>query len=140
MLGRLVLFGGVTIAVVLSACAAPSVDRPSDATPARDGPPSFVGKIWISTDSSAPRGTLRIFLPDGTLVIDSCGESYRLARWRALNERRIEWQEDTARIEAEVVRATEDDLQLRLHLVNELKDERYRLAEVPYVCPDTGRG
>ena len=38
----------------------------------------FVGKIWLSTDASAPLGTFRIFLPDGTLVMDSCVETYRL--------------------------------------------------------------
>ncbi len=90
----------------------------------------------MSTDPSAAPGTLRIFLPDGTLVMDSCGETYRLARWRAIDERRIEWQEDTARIEAEVTQVSSDELQLRLHLVRELKEENYRLAQVPFVCPD----
>ena len=90
----------------------------------------------MSTDASAAPGTLRIFLPDGTLVMDSCGETYRLARWRAIDEHRIEWHEDSARIEAEVTQASSDRLQLRLHLVRELKEENYRLAPVPFVCPD----
>lgn len=98
--------------------------------------PSFVGKIWISTDPSTAPGTLRIFLPDGTLLMDSCGETYRLARWQAIDERRIEWHEDTARIEAEVTQVGSDALQLRLHLVSELKEENFRLASVPFVCPD----
>jgi hypothetical protein len=80
---------------------------------------------------------MRIFLPDGTLVMDSCGEVYRLARWRAIDERRIEWQEDTARIEADVTQVSSDQLQLRLHLVGgEIKQENYRLASVPFVCPE----
>ena len=62
--------------------------------------PQFVGKAWLSTDADASPGTLRIFLPDGTLLMDSCGETYRIARWRALDEHRLEWTEDTARIEA----------------------------------------
>ena len=97
---------------------------------------SFVGKTWLSTDSSAPLGTIRIFLPDGTLLMDSCGETYRLARWTSMNDTRLAWEEDTARIEADVTQAAADVLELRLHLRSEVKVERYRLARVPYVCPD----
>jgi hypothetical protein len=80
---------------------------------------------------------LRIFQADGTLVMDSCFETYRLAKWRAIDDRRVEWQEDTARIEAEVTQATSNQLQMRLHLVSEVKEENYRLAQVPFVCPDS---
>jgi hypothetical protein len=120
-------FSGLVVCALLSACSGTSVDRP-------DRP--FVGKTWISTDSSAAPGTLRIFLPDGTLLMDSCLETYRLAKWRAIDDRHIEWQEDTARIEAEITQATADQLQLRLRLVSEVKEENYRLAQVPFVCPD----
>ena len=97
----------------------------------------FVGKTWLSTDSSAPRGTIRIFLPDGTLLMDSCGETYRLARWTSIDASRIAWDEDGARIEADVSQAAADVLELRLQLKSEVKVERYRLAQVPYVCPDS---
>ena len=90
----------------------------------------------MAIDPSSPLGTLRIFLPDGMLVMDSCFETYRLAAWRALDEHRIEWLEDTARIEAEVTQAAPDHLHLRLHLVSEIKEEDYRLVQVPFVCPD----
>ena len=68
--------------------------------------------------------------------MDSCGETYRLARWTSMNDTRIAWQEDTARIEADVTQAAADVLELRLHLKSEVKVERYRLAQVPFVCPD----
>ncbi len=97
----------------------------------------FVGKAWLSTDASAARGTIRVFLTDGTLLMDSCGETYRLARWTAIDSTRIAWEEDGARIEADVTQAAADVLELRLHLKSELKVERYRLARVPYVCPDS---
>ena len=97
---------------------------------------SFVGKTWLSTDASAPAGTIRVFLPDGTLLMDSCGETYRLARWTSINDARIKWEEDGARIEADVSQTAADVLELRLHLKTEVKVERYRLAQVPYVCPD----
>jgi hypothetical protein len=99
----------------------------------------FVGKIWLSTDASAAPGTFRIFLPDGTLVMDSCVETYRLAKWRALDDRRVEWQEDTAKIEAEIAQPSPGELQLRLRLVGELSEQHYRLATIPFVCPDMPR-
>jgi hypothetical protein len=97
----------------------------------------FVGKAWLSTDSSSARGTIRVFLPDGTLLMDSCGETYRLARWTPIDSTRIAWEEDRARIEADVAQAAAGILELRLHLKSELKVEHYRLAQVPYVCPDS---
>ena len=80
---------------------------------------------------------MRIFLPDGTLVMTSCVETYRLARWQRIDPGRIEWQEDGARIEAEVTQPAANELDLRLHLARDLKDEHYRLAHVPFVCPDS---
>ena len=97
----------------------------------------FVGKMWLSTDSSAPLGTIRIFLSNGTLLMDSCGETYRLARWTSTDAGRIAWDEDGARIEADVTQAVADVLELRLQLKSEVKVERYRPAQVPYVCPDS---
>ena len=101
-LRRLILVCSVIISGVPLACTGSSVDRPQSATPSRDGQPAFVGKVWISTDASAALGTLRIFLPDGTMVMDSCVETYRLARWASIDAGRIAWQEDGARIEAEI--------------------------------------
>ena len=98
--------------------------------------PPFVGKVWLSTDSAAAPGTIRVFLADGTLLLDSCVETYRLARWTAIDANRIAWDEDGARIEAEIRQVNPDELEIRLHLVNEVKEERYRLATVPYVCAE----
>ena len=122
-------------ALVAAACSAPSAPPPA-ATPAPAAPRAFVGKIWLSTDTAAAPGTIRIFLADGTLVMDSCFETYRLARWEALDGSRVAWQEDTARIEAEVDETTAGELRLRLRLTQEIKEERYRVADVPFVCPD----
>ena len=100
----------------------------------------FVGRTWISTDPSAAPSTLRIFLPDGTLVMGSCSETFRLASWRRTGVQRIEWREDTARIEAEVAQPRPNQLRLRLRLRGETKDEHYQLAKVPFVCPDARPG
>lgn len=129
---------GLLIVCVLAvaSCRSAPADRQVEGTAAPAAQAGFAGKIWMSTDQSAPLGTLRIFLPDGTLVMDSCFETYRIARWRSIDERRIEWQEDTARIEAEVAQEIPDLLRLRLHLVSEVKEENYRLVQVPFLCPD----
>lgn len=110
---------------------APSAARQAETTP------PFIGRVWVSTDVGAAPATLRIFLPDGTMLMDSCGEGYRLARWRSTGEQSVEWEEDTARIEAEVLEATTVTLRLRLTLRGgESRDESYRAATAPYVCPD----
>jgi len=118
----------------------PPPSRPVQPAPTSPAPASsaqaFVGTVWRDTNPAAASGTLRVFLPDGTLVMTSCVETYRLARWAPAGDQRIRWQEDTAAIEADVVRATDSELYLRLHLVGEVKEEHYIAATVPFVCPD----
>jgi hypothetical protein len=46
------------------------------------------------------------------------------------------WDEDGARIEAEIARSTPEELQLRLHLIDETRAEHYRLSGVPFVSAD----
>ena len=121
--------------VVLCACTTAPTGSPGH--PPRQ--PGFVGKVWVSTDASAAPGTFRIFLPDGTLVMDSCWETYRLAPWRTIDGRRIEWTEDTAHIVAQITQLTGERLHLRLQLRGEVKEETYRPAQVPTVCPDMPR-
>ena len=76
----------------------------------------LVGKVWVATDSSAAPGTLRIFLANGTMVMDSCGETYRLSAWKRLDNRHVEWTEDGAYIRAEVAALTSDRMRLTLQL------------------------
>ena len=97
----------------------------------------YVGRTWISTDAIAAPNTLRIFLPDGTLVMHSCTETYRLTTWHSIGKDLIEWREDTARIQAEVSQPRPNELRLRLRLRNETKEEHYKPAKVPFVCPDS---
>lgn len=123
------------LAVSFALCAAAIASGCQAASPQPEARP-FVGKLWLSTDPGAPLGTIRVFLADGTLVMDSCFETYRLARWERVNARRIAWQEDTARIEADVDDSTAGELRLRLQLVQEIREEHYRVATAPFLCPD----
>ena len=101
--------------------------------------PAFTGRVWTQTGSDLP-GVMRVFLPDGTLVMDSCWETYRLAQWRQASDHSLVIVEDGQEIPAEILDAPENELRLRLTLVGgEKKDEVYRPAPVPYVCPDMPR-
>lgn len=130
----------ITLTLFLLLCGACRTPSESIAPAQEAAGPTFVGKPWLATYAAAAPGSLRIFLSDGTLLMDSCGETYRLATWRALGERRIEWTEDAARVEAEITMLTDDRLEWRLHLVgDDTRNETYGLAGVPMVCPDMPR-
>ena len=104
-------------------------------------PPSDVlsGRLWVTTDDDAPRGDFRIFLADGTLVSDSCFETYRLSRWSREAEDRIRWEEDGRPINAQILALSENTLRIRLALSSGPEEHSYAAAQVPFVCPDMPR-
>ena len=114
---------------------APAARNQDDASAA----PPFVGRAWAGQDAQAPPGALRIFLPDGTLLMDSCFETYRLAEWRMVPGGRLVIVEEGVEIPAEILSASGTELKLRLTLRDGTKEETYRPAPVPYVCPDMPR-
>lgn len=77
-----------------------------------------------------------IFLPDRTLVMDSCFETYRLTKWGIAGER-IRWLEDTIPIEAAVEMPRPNQLILNVAGIDD--EQSYMLATVPYTCPDMPR-
>src|SRR5687767_10717474 len=95
----------VTLAVLGSAaCSKPpapaqtAAPPPAAATPATDelgqpADPRFIGKIWVSTTPGHARGSILIFLPDRSLLMDSCFETYRISQWGAQGDR-IRWIEE----------------------------------------------
>lgn len=113
------------------------------AAPAAAVPPSrLANTVWhVTAPTDTPLGSLYIFLSDGTLMMTSCVETYRLAQWRPVGDgRRITIAEDrTVSYQAEFEET--DARHLALHLL--LRDERRSLtleaAAVPFVCPDLRR-
>lgn len=95
--------------------------------------------VWIRDDQPELPGGMRIFLPNGTLVMDSCWETYRLVEWQRDGDRAVRWSEDGMEIQAEVANLSPQELVLRLKLVDGPKEERYRAATVPFTCPDMPR-
>lgn len=101
----------------------------------------LTGKVWLVTAQAgrAP-GSLYIFLADGTLMMTSCVEAYRLAAWQLQGDERLLVTEDpTTSYIVRVVDLGERDLRLRLELVGENVDLELRVADAPIVCPDLPR-
>ena len=121
-----------------AAAAPPAATRaPAAQASDRDDPsnPAFIGRIWKSTERSSPLGSIVVFLPDRTLLMDSCFETYRISQWGVAGDR-IRWLEDTVPIEAEVVTPTPDELTLR---IGQGREHRYIAITDPYTCPDMPR-
>ena len=101
------------------------------------GLPSFVGRIWMTATYGQPRGSVRIFLPDKTLLMDSCFETYRIVEWGVVSENTIRWREETVPVEAQFEQPTPDRLILKIAGLDE--EQTYVAASAPYVCPDMPR-
>jgi hypothetical protein len=97
--------------------------------------PAFVGKVWMSSTPGAALGSMIIFLPDRTLVMDSCFETYRLTKWGVAGER-IRWIEDTIPVEADVEMPHPNQLILSISGLD--RKQTYFTAAVPYTCPQRG--
>jgi len=125
----------VLAGLALAACSyVPNVAMPGsgdDATRAL-----VVDRVWLDTGDDAAKGTLRAFLSDGTLVMTSCVEVYRLAPWRWVDDSRLVWEEDGRSIHGEVVLAGRDELVLAIALDDETVTRRFSAAQAPVVCPE----
>jgi hypothetical protein len=137
----------VLVALASSGCgrnSAPppqSAERPVAEAAAQDergepADPAFIGRVWLSTTPGSPRGSIMIFLPDRTLVQDSCFETFRLSRWGASGNL-IRWIEDTLPVEAEIMLPGKDQMILRVRGVD--RQQSFEAASPPYLCPDMPR-
>lgn len=97
----------------------------------------LLNKVWVRSETDEARpGPMQIFLADGTLVSDSCWETYRLSKWQQVSDTAISWDEDGMTINADIATLTDSELVLNLRLGSEVQEQRYVSATVPYVCPD----
>jgi hypothetical protein len=118
--------------------AAAQSQSPTAAKPGYDEPvnPAFIGRIWRSTTLGGPLGSIIVFLPDRTLLMDSCFETYRVSKWGVAGNR-IRWLEDTVPIEAEVITPGPNELTLRIP--GRDRDQTYIAMTDPWTCPDMPR-
>ncbi len=98
--------------------------------------PAFIGRIWRSSMPGNPLGSILIFLPDRTLLMDSCFETFRVSKWGVAGNR-IRWLEDTVPIEAEVITPSPNELTLRIP--GHDRDQTYIAMTDPWTCPDMPR-
>jgi hypothetical protein len=151
---RVRVTGSVVCAAMLVATVLTGCTRSQDATPRstpRDAPVTPVtatnlvagplaNTVWRVTSGNRAPGTLFIFLSNGTLMMTSCVEVYRLARWRAETMDRLTIVEDvTVQYTADIQALSEDRLSLRLNLRSEQVDLTLEAAQAPFVCPDLPR-
>jgi hypothetical protein len=121
-------------ASLMGGCEKACPPAPATVATTPDALPAFVGTVWVATTPGKARGSILVFLPDKTVLIDSCFEGFRVAQWGVISENRIRWREDTVPIEAEYSQLSPDVLQLKP--VGTSEPESYVRATVPYVCPD----
>ena len=97
----------------------------------------LLNKVWVRADADENLpGPMQIFLGDGTLVSDSCWETYRLSKWQQVSDSAISWDEDGMTIYADIASLSDSELVLNLKLGSEVQEQRYVTATVPYLCPD----
>ncbi|MBD0321601.1 MAG: hypothetical protein ICV87_14790 [Gemmatimonadetes bacterium] len=94
----------------------------------------LTASVWIRDTPAEPVGSFRVFLANGTTLSGSCTETYRIDRWRMDAPNRITIVEDGRAIVSEVTFAGQE-LRMRLRLTGGVREERYRAARVPYLCP-----
>ncbi len=97
---------------------------------------ALTDRIWVRSDSTGLPGVMRAFLSDSTLVMDSCWETYRLARWQMESDTTLHWQEDASEIRATIRTLNDTALVLLVSLRDGSEEQHYTAAPVPYVCPD----
>ena len=141
-MSRCLPIGGLLAALLLVACgrSPEPAATPPLITPAVAPADPLTGKVWLRLDAGAPAGELRIFLPDGNLLMSSCVETYRIARWQRVAPDTVRWEEDGASVEAglKLLGATELRLELRLR-GGEHQLQHYQTLNAARVCPDLPR-
>jgi hypothetical protein len=116
----------------------PSSAPTEEATAAQASADEFTDRVWWRTDQGSASGAMQVFLSNGTLISDSCFETYRLSSWRQDGDE-ITWSEDGAGISARVASVGAAELVLRVSLTGGEEEQHFSAAAVPYVCPDMPR-
>ena len=103
-------------------------------------------RIWsVEKAPSQPAlGSIYVFLPNGTLLETSCGETYRIATWtidkKAPRVLRVV-EDGQLAFTATITNLTDTDLRLQQHLtrVNETRELTLKAIAKEFVCPDLRR-
>jgi len=103
-------------------------------------PSALTGRVWVETaPQSGLPGVMMVFLPDGTLLMDSCWETYVLRKWTRTAPDAIAWDEDGAKITAKVASVSASQLTLKVKAGKDTVEHRYTVSKAPFICPDMKR-
>lgn len=129
------LITGLLTLLLVSGCtvAAPT---PQDQPGNPDLSTRLIAHVWrITSPSDRAPGSVYAFHPDGTLMMTSCVEVYRIAQWHLNPSGTLTIAEDpTVTYEADIVALSDSGLSLRLHLRNEQVMLQFAPLPAPYVC------
>ena len=106
----------------------------AEATPAKTragtdiGPAGLVNRVWQRWEADGQPSMVRIFLSDGTLVMDDCWATHRLSSWTCSPDGRLNWREDGKDIHARVKSLGLDRLVLQVDRKGSSVEERYTAA------------
>lgn len=141
--------------LMLAACSRPAEEPPAispppvaaapapapQPEPAPDMRRQLLSHIWeLTSPEGRPPRSIYVFLPDGSLLMTSCVETYRIASWALDQAGQIEIREDAqTRYLATIAELTDSTLKLKLNLISEEIELGFRKAEPQMVCPDLRR-
>ncbi len=133
-LGLIALVGlmGCDRAPPTPATAVPAVTMQTDGAWDELDDARFIGRIWVTLSPRNARGAIKVFMPDRTLLMYSCGGTLRVSRWAGRGNL-IRWIEDTIPIEATVTLPRADELELQLTGMRQV--HTLIAADETYACP-----
>ena len=131
------------ISLLLAACSRPpeataTATAAVAVTPVPAATDPLTDQIWLRADPSAASGELLAFHSGGGLLMTSCGEPYRLARWQRQGDS-LQWDEDGEPIRAGILALDEETLKLEFQLRGGSETKRYSASRAARVCPDLRR-
>lgn len=97
----------------------------------------LTNRLWMQTmpENGLP-GVMMTFLSNGTLLQDSCWETYTLSNWKAPGAQKIMWTENGMPVFADIVSVSTVELVLDVG-TGEAKLQRiFQAAKTPFDCPD----
>lgn len=118
--------------------AAPTPAPAAGAASAATSADPLTAQLWLRADGGAAPGELLAFLPGGSLLMTSCGETYRQARWTREGAT-LRWDEDGEPITARVLAVDDSALQLEFGLRGGPEPRQYRASRESRACPDLPR-
>ncbi|HVW91852.1 MAG TPA: hypothetical protein VHB74_04525 [Devosia sp.] len=98
--------------------------------------PGLVNRLWQKTDDAGVPSEVRIFLADGTLVVDDSWETHHLSAWKLTGVDELSWNEDGKAVSARIAQLSDDQLTLVFDRRGKPVEVHYTAAPLGPVCAD----